>query len=430
MSLDNVKVGGAGIFQDPNTADANDTDAAFEVGGRIPVPGTIFEDQRRLMTYLFAGLLLKGLNADKLDGYHASYFQPQCDFLTTLCDTYGSLAALATALEAIIQLDNLAAPDDNTDLNASTSKHGLLPKLSGTSTEFLAGDGTWGTPAGTGDVSAASNITDNAVVRGDGGAKGVQDSVVLLDDSNNFTEATSYGMAEQAAKPLTVSAGKGLVYVKNDAPNTLHFVDDTDDDTAILLGKNNLSDVESDDAAISNLVSGATSRTPILTDNIPFLDVGTNGGKTTPQGIFDLLTSLTNEASPAYGDQLALYDTSAGATDSITISTLFGEGKSVTLQYTGTGVSGNTVSLVGINRASFIVISRRTTTSQAVNLIHADGATGTQIRRSFSTGATGSDVSLDGPAAGTSQTLTINNTKTDDNASGVTYTLSVIGTPI
>jgi len=52
-----------------------------------------------------------------------------------------------------IKLDNLDTPDDNTDLNATTGYHGLLPKLSGTGTDFLAGDGTWKT-AGGGGVSA------------------------------------------------------------------------------------------------------------------------------------------------------------------------------------------------------------------------------------------------------------------------------------
>lgn len=42
-----------------------------------------------------------------------------------------------------IKLDDLAAPDDNTDLNASTTKHGLLPKLSGNAAHTLKGDGTW-----------------------------------------------------------------------------------------------------------------------------------------------------------------------------------------------------------------------------------------------------------------------------------------------
>jgi hypothetical protein len=47
-----------------------------------------------------------------------------------------------------IKLDDLATPDDNTDLNATTDRHGLLLKLSGGTTNFLRGDGTWAEPAG------------------------------------------------------------------------------------------------------------------------------------------------------------------------------------------------------------------------------------------------------------------------------------------
>ena len=47
-----------------------------------------------------------------------------------------------------IKLDDFAAPDDNTDLNASTDKHGLLPKLGGGTTNYLRADGTWAAPAG------------------------------------------------------------------------------------------------------------------------------------------------------------------------------------------------------------------------------------------------------------------------------------------
>ena len=42
-----------------------------------------------------------------------------------------------------------------------------------------------------GDVTAGANITDNAVVRGDGGAKGIQGSGVTLDDSDNITGVNS-----------------------------------------------------------------------------------------------------------------------------------------------------------------------------------------------------------------------------------------------
>ncbi len=45
-----------------------------------------------------------------------------------------------------IKLDNLATPDDNTDLDASASAHGLLPKLSDDGAEFLDGEGNWATP--------------------------------------------------------------------------------------------------------------------------------------------------------------------------------------------------------------------------------------------------------------------------------------------
>ena len=41
--------------------------------------------------------------------------------------------------------------------------------------------------AGAGDVSAASSLTDNALVRGDGGVKGVQTSGVLVDDDNKIS---------------------------------------------------------------------------------------------------------------------------------------------------------------------------------------------------------------------------------------------------
>jgi hypothetical protein len=43
-----------------------------------------------------------------------------------------------------IKLDNLAAPDDNTDLDATSSSHGLYPK-SNTFTIWLAGTGGYGT---------------------------------------------------------------------------------------------------------------------------------------------------------------------------------------------------------------------------------------------------------------------------------------------
>jgi hypothetical protein len=47
-----------------------------------------------------------------------------------------------------IPLDTLAIPSDNTDLDASISRHGLLRKLSGVPTEFLNGSGIFAVPGG------------------------------------------------------------------------------------------------------------------------------------------------------------------------------------------------------------------------------------------------------------------------------------------
>lgn len=44
----------------------------------------------------------------------------------------------------VIKIDDLAAGDDNTDLNASTTKHGLMPKGTGTSNHYFKSDNSQG----------------------------------------------------------------------------------------------------------------------------------------------------------------------------------------------------------------------------------------------------------------------------------------------
>jgi hypothetical protein len=57
-----------------------------------------------------------------------------------------------------IKLDDLATPDDNTDLDCSTSKHGLMEKLPGTVQAFL-GNGSW-----------LTRVWDADIIFGDGSA--------------------------------------------------------------------------------------------------------------------------------------------------------------------------------------------------------------------------------------------------------------------
>jgi hypothetical protein len=77
-----------------------------------------------------------------------------------------------------IKLDDLATPDDNTDLDVSTSAHGLCPKAPNDATKFLDGSGSFSypqqletaagaTPVDT-DVSTWANDTHGFVV-GTGG---------------------------------------------------------------------------------------------------------------------------------------------------------------------------------------------------------------------------------------------------------------------
>ena len=60
-----------------------------------------------------------------------------------------------------LKLDDLATPDDNTDLNASTTRHGLLRKLDNDPTHFLDGQGSWSTPPAT----SAEDIRDAGFYR-------------------------------------------------------------------------------------------------------------------------------------------------------------------------------------------------------------------------------------------------------------------------
>lgn len=75
-------------------------------------------------------------------------------------------------------------------------------------TQGVGANPTW-SGAGTGDVTAALNLTDNALVRGDGGAKGVQDSGILIDDSNNMVFPAGSSVTVEEITEAT--AGEGVI---------------------------------------------------------------------------------------------------------------------------------------------------------------------------------------------------------------------------
>jgi microcystin-dependent protein len=63
-----------------------------------------------------------------------------------------------------LAIDVLAAPSDNTNLNASITSHGLLRKLDNNPNHVLNGVGAWVTPAGGGDMSKSDYDSNGDLV--------------------------------------------------------------------------------------------------------------------------------------------------------------------------------------------------------------------------------------------------------------------------
>ncbi len=91
-----------------------------------------------------------------------------------------------------LKLDDAGIPDDNTDLNASTSAHGLLPKLDNNAAHYLDGQGGWTTPSGTGTTSP-----------------GPPDQIVLQSDCFNVGNNWGGDVVEQAGGTSAAVAQTG-----------------------------------------------------------------------------------------------------------------------------------------------------------------------------------------------------------------------------
>ena len=68
--------------------------------------------------------------------------------------------------------------------------------------------------AGSGDVTAAAVIADHTIVRGDGGVKGVQDSGITLDDTDNITGAGNITAGLLALGGAAIDTDIGVNYSK------------------------------------------------------------------------------------------------------------------------------------------------------------------------------------------------------------------------
>lgn len=122
------------------------------------------------------------------------------------------------------KLDAFAAPEDNTNLNASTSAHGLCPKFPNDSTKFLRGDGTFAEPPGTTDFTGDS---------GSGGAHGLVPAPASGDAlANKFLNASGQwavppsaaGVDIPGAQTIGSAAAADMLYCFDDSENAYRKV--------------------------------------------------------------------------------------------------------------------------------------------------------------------------------------------------------------
>ncbi len=106
-----------------------------------------------------------------------------------------------------LKLDDLASPDDNTDLDVSTSAHGLTPKAPNDTDKFLRGDATWAVPL-LGVTINAQTGTTYSLANSDKG------KLVTLDNASAITLTVPSGLdsdfscviMQKGAGQVTISA--------------------------------------------------------------------------------------------------------------------------------------------------------------------------------------------------------------------------------
>lgn len=108
-------------------------------------------------------------------------------------------AAQVGAATTATKLDAFAAPDDNTNNDVTTGRHGLAPKLSGNAAEYLDGTGGYSTPAGSG-----GGVTDHGALTG----LADDDHAQYHTDTRGDARYTGIAHASDTANPHGVTASQ------------------------------------------------------------------------------------------------------------------------------------------------------------------------------------------------------------------------------
>jgi len=248
------------------------------------------------------------------------------------------------------KLDDLGTPDDNTDLDFSTTRHGLVPK--GTDTgAFLKDDGSWGTPTDTNTTYSAGSLLDlstttfnvdlSELTDGTADVVGSADELVYLDGGSQkrkqideiklgqFNNDQSWADDQTSGEILTlIEDGVDSVHYKDGSIDNVHLADDAVDtdeiaDNAVTLAKmaggtdgNIISfDASGDPVAIATgsdgqvLTSAGAGAPPAFED-------AAGGGKILQHRIYTLGTSDISTNSSTYeivGSSMSFTPTSSSS---------------------------------------------------------------------------------------------------------------------
>ena len=116
----------------------------------------------------------------------------------TVTDSTGTITINLDVNSTGIKLDDLGTPDNNTDLNATTGYHGLLPILSGSSGEYLNGDGSFVIPQ-------SSDVEISEI-----GAATYDDVQDWINNTQSGGRISGGVIADDTSGGITISSGTGF----------------------------------------------------------------------------------------------------------------------------------------------------------------------------------------------------------------------------
>jgi hypothetical protein len=161
----------------------------------------------------------------------------------TTSGTGGLTTGSASNLGKVVIYDGSDHAITITATGIAASYQLTLPTTDGGANEFLQTNGsgvlTWAS-GGTGDVTAASNMTDHNIVRGDGGAKGVQTTGITIADTTDNVS----GMGTLGCETITVANGSSInlqediTFTGATTENQVKFPDNLEDAFSMLEGAN------------------------------------------------------------------------------------------------------------------------------------------------------------------------------------------------